>query len=71
MPEEGGNGDQGNPAVHGMVRGGPVHLSQAQGYVRGTEGPHGVGDREHEPRAGYVEVQMLVLRAGDSRWQRE
>ena len=23
-----------------------------------------------EPRAGHAEVQMLVLRAGDSRWQR-
>ena len=25
---------------------------------------------EEEPRAGHVEVQMLVLRAGDSGWQR-
>ncbi len=62
--------NQGHPGVHGMVCGGPIDVSQAQGHVRGAEGPHGVGDREHEPRAGHAEVQMLVLRAGDSGWQR-
>ena len=54
----------------GMVRAGPINLPQPQGHVRGAEDPHGVGDREDEPRAGYAEVQMLVLRAGDPRWQR-
>ena len=70
MLKESRNGDQGHPAVHGMVCGGPIDISQAQGHVRGAKSPHGVGDCEDEPRAGHVEVQMLVLRAGDSGWQR-
>ena len=32
-----------------MVRRGAIDLPQAQGHVRGAEGPHGVGDREDEP----------------------
>ena len=49
---------------------GPFNIPQTQGHVRGAQGPHGVGDREHEPRARHAEVQMLVLRAGNPRWQR-
>ena len=48
---------------------GPSTYPPAQGHVRGAESPHGVGDREDEPRAGHAEVQVLVLRAGDSRWR--
>ena len=70
MPEEGGNGDQGHPSVHEMVCRGSINIPPAQGHVRGAEGPHGVGDREDVPCPGHVEVQMLVLRASDSRWQR-
>ena len=49
---------------------GPSTYPQRKAMFRGAEGPHGVGNREHEPCAGYAEIQMLVLRAGDSRWQR-
>lgn len=49
---------------------GPSTYPPAQGHVRGAQGPHGVGNRENEPRAGYAEVQVLVLRAGDSGWRR-
>lgn len=28
MPEEGGDGDQGHPTVHGMVRGGLINISE-------------------------------------------
>ena len=63
-------GDQGHPTVHGMVRRGSINVFQAQGHVQGAKGPHGVGNREHEPRAGHAEVQMLVLRAGNPRRQR-
>ena len=66
MPQESGDGDQGHPSIHGMVRGGSIDIPQTQGHVRGAEGPHGARDREHEPRAGHAEVQMLVLRAAES-----
>lgn len=41
---------------YGMVCRGSVHLSSAQGRAREAEGPHGVGDREHESRAGQAEA---------------
>ena len=46
---------------YGVMCRGPVRVSSAQGHVRGAEGPHGVGDREPELRAGQFEFQMPVL----------
>lgn len=65
------NGDEGpSTAEPGLCHRLWRHQSR-KGHTRGTEGPHGVGDREGEPRAGHAEVRVLILRAGDSRWQRE
>lgn len=47
---------------YGVICRGPVRVSSAQGRAREAEGPHGVGDREHESRAGQFEFQMPVLR---------